>query len=198
METSMADEQQEEWREIPGFPTYQASNRGRVRRVRMLGGVNWKGRGPWRSVTIYQNGRPKKVQIHRAILLAFVGPPPSQMSVCRHLNGHGGDNRLENLAWGTPRENTADSKRHGTLAAARSGEDHPSAKLTAEQAREIRRLYPAVAGTTLARRFGIRPQTVWSVARGKTWKQLDVSPSTEPAPKRGHRYGPGKTNVTVL
>lgn len=34
--------------------------------------------------------------------------------MCRHLNGNPYDNRLENLAWGTPSENMLDKVRHGT------------------------------------------------------------------------------------
>ena len=51
--------------------------------------------------------------VHRLVLEAFVGPRPEGM-VARHLNGDPGDNRLENLAWGTQSENNYDKVRHGT------------------------------------------------------------------------------------
>lgn len=50
--------------------------------------------------------------VHTLVLEAFVGPRP-EGAVCRHLNGNPKDNRLANLAWGTPGENRRDTVKHG-------------------------------------------------------------------------------------
>jgi hypothetical protein len=63
-------------------------------------------------------------------LLAFVGAPGPGQTVTRHLNGDPADNRLANLAWGTPRENGRDTVRHGRCAASRPRDDHPATKFT--------------------------------------------------------------------
>jgi hypothetical protein len=52
---------------------------------------------------------------------------------CRHLDGNRSNNRLDNLAWGTPLENGADKARHGTA----KGERNGRAKLTAAKVRRI-------------------------------------------------------------
>ena len=44
--------------------------------------------------------------IHNLVALAFLGPPEGR--VVRHLNSDPHDNRLENLAYGTPPDNTQD------------------------------------------------------------------------------------------
>ena len=54
----------------------------------------------------------KPLHAHRAVLFAFVGPPPAGTECC-HNNGDPADNRLANLRWDTRKSNAADRKRHG-------------------------------------------------------------------------------------
>lgn len=117
----------ERWAPVRGFPLYEVSDRGRVR--------SWNagaGRGPacdgrrerplMMKSRVGAKGRPlvnfwsaeqgaKAKFVHTVVLEAFVGPRP-EGQVCRHLNGDPLDNRLENLKWGTLRENSADIRRH--------------------------------------------------------------------------------------
>ncbi len=55
----------------------------------------------------------KMYAVHRLVLHTFVRPP-REGEVARHLNDLATDNRLENLAWGTYRDNAADRKRNGS------------------------------------------------------------------------------------
>ncbi len=76
--------------------------------------------------------------------------------------------RIEHLFLGTHRENMADCKTKGRIAA---GERHPCAKLTSENVREIRAIVDQ--GTTLqcvAARFGVAKSTVSRIAAGRSWK----------------------------
>ena len=65
-------------------------------------------------------GKCKTHKAHRLVLEAFVGPCPTGLET-RHLNGVRNDNRLDNLAWGTPAEQMDDILRHGHR---RTGPDH--------------------------------------------------------------------------
>lgn len=106
--------------------------------------------------------------VHAAVLAAFVGPKPSNNHCCRHLNGDSLDNRLENLAWGTFAENTADREAHGTDGAC---ERNPSAKLTREQVVEIRRrLATGARQKELLDEFPISFAQMSAIARGVSWK----------------------------
>ncbi len=102
------------WRPISSQPDYLASSHGRVMRIphhapMMNGGIRYYGGVPTRGVltagrySFYYKG--KNYSISRLICEAFAGPPPFPGAVCMHINEDAQDNRPENLAWGTQKEN---------------------------------------------------------------------------------------------
>jgi len=48
------------------------------------------------------------LKVHHAVLYAFVGPRPSSRHVALHGDDDGYNNKLENLKWGTTRQNQKD------------------------------------------------------------------------------------------
>ena len=112
---------------------------------------------------------------------AFIGPRPEGLYVL-HGDGDPLNNYVGNLRYGTPSENNLDAIGHGTF---QMGEDHTSALLTEDQVHEIRRLL-STAGLgyeEIGRRFGVKRETVRSIHRGLTWKQLETpgwTPSDQP------------------
>lgn len=58
-------------------------------------------------------GRDEVHRVAALVCTVFHGPRPDGL-VCRHLDGDSTNNAADNLAWGTPSENTHDSVRHGT------------------------------------------------------------------------------------
>ena len=58
-------------------------------------------------------------QVHQLMLEAFVGPAPNG-HVCRHKDGNGLNNRLENLSWATQQENADDRVRDGATTGLRA------------------------------------------------------------------------------
>ena len=68
--------------------------------------------GYW-MVSLRMNGKWGAFRVHRMMLTCFVRPPVDG-EVTRHLNGNPADNRLDNLTWGTQRENMRDRVTHGT------------------------------------------------------------------------------------
>lgn len=54
----------------------------------------------------------RHAQVHRLLAITFI-PNPDNHPLVRHLNDESLDNRLENLAWGTYRDNCADARRNG-------------------------------------------------------------------------------------
>ncbi len=115
---------------IPGYPGYMATLNGEILSV----GHNWRGYG-WRELKQDENRYGYKIvrlqigdkrlvrPVHRLVLLAFRGEP-SNGQEARHLNGNRKDNGLQNLTWGTRKENAADRESHGNTA---RGEKHSEA-----------------------------------------------------------------------
>lgn len=171
---------EEVWRPVPDVPGYSVSDRGRVRSEdRMIwtlqGPKRRKGRvlSPVKAGAGYLTvalGTYRRDYVHRLVLEAFLGPCP-EGEECRHLDGDPRNNRLDNLAWGTPEENSADKVRHGTH---NQGERNPQARLTAAEVRRIRRLRAdqGLSLYKLADLFDVSPMTVCRVVNRKTWRHV--------------------------
>lgn len=125
----------EVWLPCPGFETaYVVSDTGKVRSVsrtviqpaaknpsrsverRLRAGTikpSDNGHG-YKSVMLRGDGRSYRRYVHRLVLEAFAGPPPTPDHQAAHNDGNPSNNRLDNLRWATPAENAADIDRHGT------------------------------------------------------------------------------------
>jgi hypothetical protein len=141
------------WKSIPTHPNYEASSLGRVRHI---SGYVLSARADGKYLRVNLNQRKRKV--HQLVLEAFVGAR-LEGQVCRHLNGVGTDNRLENLLWGSQQENSQDAFLHGT----------GPHKLAPIHVGEIRRLHgEGLRVGVLAKRFGVRVDTInWHLRLGR-------------------------------
>jgi hypothetical protein len=116
-----------EYRDVPGFPGYRVGDDGSVwsrrqRGVQNVLATDWhelklfRNRWGYQHVHLHSgNGRPCTRKVCGLVCAAFHGPRQSGME-CRHLNGRIGDDRADNLAWGTKLENENDKRLHGTMA----------------------------------------------------------------------------------
>lgn len=122
------------WKFLIGV--YDVSEDGQIRNWRTGLVRKPKRLPPWGylQVSLSVGGKPVYYYVHRAVLEAFVGPCPDGMQA-RHLDGDRENNHVRNLAWGTPKENSADTERHGRIA---RGSRLPHSKLTPQQIEEIR------------------------------------------------------------
>ena len=160
------DVEGEVWRDIPGFPGYQASSLGRVRSQHKVLKPQ-----PSRSGHVFVapciGGVQSRHGVHRLVCAAFNGPCPDGYE-CGHRDGDATNNRPENLSWITRLENQRDRIRHGTT---NRGQRNGRAKLTDEQMQEIRRR--ALAGekhADIASAFGVVKSHVSNIASGRRGK----------------------------
>lgn len=169
------------WKTIPGFPDhYEVSDEGKVRTWLVRGSKNmaerpsemigWEMRGYPTVLLRDTSGSRRCVRVHSAVLLAFVGPcPPGHEA--RHLDGSRNNNRLDNLKWGTPKENSDDKRRHGTMIV---GEMCVTAKLQSADVVAIRSLLRRGHGIQfVASLFGVSKRMVARIRDGISW--VDVS-----------------------
>lgn len=166
----------EEWKPVPLWPPYEASNLGRIRLVlrrngkprrvpRLLNGSLDRG---YTRVLLCWSGTKARVPLHTIILETFIGPRPIGMVAC-HNNGNPSDNTLENLRWDTQSGNCADKVVHGTH---RVGASAYWARLTEQQVKEIIALKWIVPSHDLARWFGVTRGCISSIHCGKSWTHL--------------------------
>ena len=170
------------WRTVAGYyGAYEISSDGLVRRVAGSRGCSADrliksrvGNAGYRTVRLCFNGKLKSLSVHRLLLEAFVGPPPSPAHQCNHKDGNKLNNTLTNLEWVTPKENIQHMLSMG-LRNEPAGENHALAKVTDKDVMEIRRRYAlGHRHGDLAKEFGLAPGHVMDIARGVKWKHLPV------------------------
>ncbi len=171
-----------EFRTLDDWPGYAVSACGKVASSRRAGqqvGRTW----PWRllslktnsrgykMVTLYKRGDSQETSVHRLVLLSCVGSCPAGME-CRHLNGDQVDNRVENLSWGTHKENIADKYRHGTAVTppVRRGSENGLSKLTEADIPVIRQMISdGKSQRVIAEQFGVSRGAIRRVSDGTSW-----------------------------
>jgi hypothetical protein len=148
------------WKPVKGYEgLYEVSNKGQVRTLKRV----WNSgpehriarqiqpkikaakpdRNGYVRLTLSKKGIKSRKSVHTLVLEAFVGPAPEGYE-CRHLDGNKENNCQENLCWGTPQENAADRKKHGTQTGGKAGVrrvGRVSRKFTPEQWGKVEDLF---------------------------------------------------------
>jgi hypothetical protein len=169
----------ERWRPVVGWEgLYSVSDHGRVRKDSSTGtyraGRIMKpspGQYGHLRVGLTRGGRQFRYGVHVLVLTAFRGPaPPGHMG--RHFPDRDpANNRLDNLHWGTAKENQNDRVFHGTHV---RGERQWRAKLTAAAVAKIRALLAGRKHTQreIGQMFGVCNVAISLIKRGKNWKHV--------------------------
>lgn len=170
------------WQTVPNWERYEVSDTGVVRSRDMVVGARGgacairKGRnlspvqktnGYW-AVTLTAGAERKQECVHRLVALVFHGPPPHKGAHVLHNDGDKNNNAADNLRWGTPADNHADTERHGHRL---KGERHPHAKLTETAVRNIRN--SNLDASVIAAQYNVTREHIWSVRRGRTWQHIN-------------------------
>lgn len=171
------EEQLETWRPVVGYEgRYEVSDEGRVR------SLNYRGRKGLVAImnpainaagyflTAFGKRHMNKM-IHVAVAEAFLGKRPDGFHI-NHKNGIKTDNRLSNLEYCTPSENSSHAHRTG-LQKVNKGEQCSYAKLTEKNISEIRLLRSSgLKQREIASRFNISRQHVGDILLNKKWAHL--------------------------
>jgi hypothetical protein len=180
----------EEWQSISGFPAYEVSDRGRVRRRYtkgrwVAGHILCPGQaysGHLFVMLTDEARRARKQFVHRLVAIAFVGPPPFEGAMVLHHDDNPTYNYPSNLYWGDRHQNARDAKLNRgrthevSQRGAQPGEANSSAVLSEADVINIRRhLELGLCGACIARMFGVRKETIYSIAKGRTWTHVERS-----------------------
>lgn len=151
---------EEEWKPIPSFPGYEASNLGRIRGSRGI--IKDSDGNGYRKTALRKNGKSHGVKVHRMVMEAFVGLCPEGMEVC-HNDHNRANNCLNNLRYDTKRNNHEDSIRDGRM----------QVKLNPDAVRDIRKNAKWGGATALASKHGVSVYTIYAVLQGRIWGHVD-------------------------
>lgn len=183
--------QEEIWKPMNGFYGYEVSSLGRVRsftRLVVQGKMKRMSRGQILKQGKMKDGRfivaPRKggknhsVKVHREVALAFLGPCPSGQEV-RHLDGNHQNNRVENLKYGTKKENESDKILHGTLVI---GLRNGNAKHSDQVVRDIVSMYKSgMTPTEIQKSTGVSKHSVqdWTSGKSRKYAFMNNTPTSE-------------------
>jgi len=161
---------------IPGYPGFYADSDGYIWGFQVKRNTGWHRlcSSPttygYLLVHVYYNGKRKTVQVHQLVALAFHGPCPLGKQVRHYPDPDKNNNRPENLKYGTPKENAADSIEQGLSP---RGIKNCKAKLDDILAMEV--YNRAITGENqrfIARDYGISISTVSSIKDKITWPHI--------------------------
>ncbi len=196
----------EEWREIPGYEGYEASSLGRIRSLDRY--LEFVGRwGPCvrfhrgRVLRVFNSnqstagiclnlhlGKDRSIEVGRAVLLAFVGEPPSDEHEAAHLDSDGANNTPGNLLWATRAEISEICIANGSTPVGERNHGHTIAE--AQVPVIIERYANGESAHALAQAYGITRPAISMIVRGSTWSHV-------PSPKREAAAQKAKENLVL-
>lgn len=174
--------EQEIWKPVVGYEGfYEVSNMGNVRSIDRITQIGSKGsrfqpmiilkkaiRNGYHSVMLSKENEKSNTSVHRIVALAFIDNPLQKTQV-NHINSIKTDNRVENLEWATPKENTHHSMRNGNHF---KGSRHGNSVL---KEKDILHIYKVCKNTTdvnLSQKYSVNPSTIRKIRLGMIWKEL--------------------------
>jgi len=165
----------EEWRPVKGFEGYFVSNLGRIKsspRRTHRKEIILKASGKrYLHVSLYRNGVAINCDVYLVVLKAFLEKDDPERDWGNHKDGNKKNNRLENLEWSTPSENT--NHAHHVLGYKRCGEQCAYSTFTTAQIIEMRKDFRAGVSTgEIAKRLGRNRTTIYAICYRKNWKHI--------------------------
>lgn len=100
----------EGWKLIKGYEKYMVSNTGKVKSLDYMHTGREHilktslGNHGYVTVGLYNNGKPKKMLVHRLVAEAFI-PNPDNFREVNHKDCNKENNNVDNLEWVTPKQN---------------------------------------------------------------------------------------------
>lgn len=172
-----------EWRPVPQFEGYFASEDGKIastrqgstRTLRYVVMANG-----YCVVALRKCGKTYRKLVHRIVLEAFKGTCPNGMECCHGPDENKQNNALENLRWDTHKSNIADLIQSGKSGlkqgGMQGGEKCPAAKLTRDRVDVIRQEYGTgvFSMARLAERHGMSKGAIQKIVEGKSWKPAEA------------------------
>ena len=174
----------EVWKDIVGYEgLYQVSSFGRVKSLDKL----IKGKSGslvprkekalrldidvdgYLIATLTKDNNSKKYKVHRLVAMNFI-PNSFKKSQVNHIDNVRNNNKVSNLKWGTPSENSKHMRMCDRQA---KGDKIGNSKLNEEKVTKIRDLISKkIPYKAIAKKFSVYPGTIQKIRSRTTWKHI--------------------------
>lgn len=160
----------EVWKRVYGFPEYEVSNLGKVRKGSLLLKQSPAGNGGYPRVTFWVGGKRFDKLVSIVVLESFVSEAPINLRDALHRDDNRLNNKLDNLYWGNASQNAYDGIRNGNR---KVGEAHVQSKITWDIVREMRRLHKEekMSARSIGLRFGLSNNRALQIVKNLAWKE---------------------------
>jgi len=125
--------------------------------------------GYLKVILVNDLGKRKDKRVHVLVAETFLDNQDNYPIVL-HNDGSKNNNHVDNLRWGTYKENSADMNKHGTKV---QGEKVNTNKLTEKQVREIL-VVDNETVKNLANQYGVTIGTIYHIRKKHTWKFIST------------------------
>lgn len=124
----------------------------------------------YKVVNLYKNKKRITTYTHRIIAQNFLKNENNKPSVC-HRDGNPRNNHVNNLYWGSQKDNAEDSRKHGKMIV---GINVITAKLTEKDVVLIRELWDTskLSQTRIGEIFGVCGALICGIVNNKRWKHI--------------------------
>lgn len=184
------------WKDVVGFEGYyQVSNLGRIKSLFRMVRTNHAGslqpvkekikkqtlaftvnhgkkRKGYLQVCLSANGINTYCLVHRIVLIAFSKNIPENCEVC-HIDGDSHNNRIDNLRWGTHKENMQDAVLSGTskrMGSKKKCESHWKARFKNNDVLKIRELYHSgMSKSDIESLYGVKRGSLNHILANRQW-----------------------------
>lgn len=165
----------EEWRTVEGWPVYEVSSHGNVRRDGRYLKHRTRGRigENYPCIALHFNNIRKEAAVHILVASHFIGPKPDGLQV-NHKDKDRFNARADNLEYVTPSQNVQHTYDTGRIPL--KGSRNPAAFLTPAQVLDIRSKY--IKGNSfygqlgLSKAYGVKQSTIWMIVHNLSWKEV--------------------------
>jgi hypothetical protein len=159
--------------EIPGYPAYEVSNVGTMRKK--LSSGSYRVINPWQCgkhfmVTLTDEYKQKRsFYIHRLVQVVYGPEQPADMPLVCHRDDDPSHNHIDNLEWGNKQTNARMAVANGKLCPAID-----RVYLTREEARQVREQFATGKSMRqLATIYGCSRWTISNIVRNKTLRFIE-------------------------
>ncbi len=164
---------EEQWKEIPEWPDYMASNLGHLyskkkRKVMIQHQCHPFG---YLGITLCRNGKRIHKMVHPLIISSFIGPRPEGLEI-NHKDSNPKNNNIENLEYVTHGQNMKHGYDVGNKIRPK-GELHPMTSLTDKTVIFVRSLKTkGLKNIDIHKLTGIEASTISRLVNHKIWNHI--------------------------